>query len=48
MRRFMNKIIFGIVAVIMILGMLVSCNFTSDIGSEDNSMSVFTRRFDRT
>lgn len=39
-RRFMKKIIFGIVAVIMILGMLVSCNFTSDIGSEDNSISV--------
>lgn len=30
----MKKIIFGIVAVIMTLGMLVSCNFTSDIGSE--------------
>ena len=28
----MKKIIFGIVAVIMTLGMLVSCNFTSDIG----------------
>ena len=39
-RRFMKKIIFGIVAVIMTLGMLVSCNFTSDIGSEDNSISV--------
>lgn len=39
-RRFMKKIIFGIVAVIITLGMLVSCNFTSDIGSEDNSVSV--------
>ena len=39
-RRFMKKIIFGIVAVIMTLGMLVSCNVTSDIGSEDNSISV--------
>ena len=37
---FYEKIIFGIVAVIMTLGMLVSCNFTSDIGSEDNSISV--------
>lgn len=33
----MKKIIFGIVAVIMALGMLISCDFTSDIDSNPNS-----------
>ena len=36
----MKKILFGIIAVIMTLGMLTSCAFSSDIGSDDNSISV--------
>ena len=36
----MKKILFGIIAVIILLGMLTSCAFSSDIGSDDNSISV--------